>query len=501
NKYQTERLIDVELSKKDKEKLKHEEKKLEETIKKLREELDGEAGNVIYNNAFEWRFEFPEALDDEGNFVGFDVVIGNPPYYSLSKMRGFQSVFEKYSTYTKGADIYCLFYEKGWQILNNKGLLTFITSNSWLRSQYGEPLRKFFVEKVNPKVLINFEDVQLFEEATVESNILLVKKEVFTNQLKYVAVNGNTNDNLKNYFDRHGASSTDLDLMGWSLGNRIENELKKKIETHSTLIKNLDVTMNYGIKTGFNDAFFIDSNTKEKLLKENPQLTEFVKPAIRGRDISKYSLASNDVFLILIKNGWTNSITDEIDKESFLKNKFPSLYNHFRTINDTIKGKGKGLLLREDQGDYWWELRPCAYYDDFEKEKIIWGELSNKPKFAYDDNKLYANNTIFFIVGKNLKYLLAILNSKLSEWYFNQIATSSGMGTNRWLKYKVELLPIKDITEKEQKPIVILVDKILSAKKKNPQADTSALETEIDNLVYQLYGLTEEEINIVEGKV
>jgi adenine-specific DNA-methyltransferase len=138
-----------------------------------------------------------------------------------------------------------------------------------------------------------------------------------------------------------------------------------------------------------------------------------------------------------------------------------------------------------------------VYYEEFAKEKIVWGELSDQQKFAYDSDGLYANNTIFFITGKNLKYLLSILNSELAKWYFNEISTSSGMGTNRWLKYKIEQLPIKNISEQQQMPFINLVDKIIDAKKQDPAADTSALEKEIDQLVYQLYGLTEEEKQIV----
>ncbi len=168
-------------------------------------------------------------------------------------------------------------------------------------------------------------------------------------------------------------------------------------------------------------------------------------------------------------------------------------------IGESIQGKGKGLFARDDQGNYWWELRSCAYYDEFEKEKIIWGELSDQQKFAFDDQEYYSNNTIFFITGNNIKYLLAILNSQVAKWYFNEISTSSGMGTNRWLKYKVEQLPIKNIHEQDHQSIIFLVDQIITAKKLDPKADTTALETEIDQLVYQLYELTAEEIKIIEG--
>jgi adenine-specific DNA-methyltransferase len=183
--------------------------------------------------------------------------------------------------------------------------------------------------------------------------------------------------------------------------------------------------------------------------------------------------------------------------KSFSKT-YPSIYKHFKYVGETFQGKGKGLFNRDDKGDYWWELRPCAYYEEFEKEKIVWGELSDEQKFSFDDSGMFTNNTIFFMAGKDLKYLISILNSSLSKWYFNAISTSSGMGTNRWLKYKIEQLPIKQITPEEQKPFIELVDKILVKKKSGEE--TSELENQIDAMVYKLYELTADEIKIVESR-
>ena len=159
------------------------------------------------------------------------------------------------------------------------------------------------------------------------------------------------------------------------------------------------------------------------------------------------------------------------------------------------------IIERQDKGDHWSNLRNCVYLKDFEKPKIIWGEISDKPKFAYDDSNYYAEATTFIMTGEKIKYLLAILNSKVSEWYFNQISTTTGMGTNRWKKYKIELLPIKVPTEVEQKEIEDLVDQIIIIKKRDTNADIELLEKEINKLVFKLYGLTEEEIKIVEEAV
>jgi len=477
-------------------------KELTAEIGKLEAELEAIKSNKIYDDAFEWRFEFPEVLSDEGDFVGFDVVIGNPPYFSLSKIKDQSNYFASagYQTYSKSSDIYCLFYENGIQILKQKGLLTYITSNSWLRTQYGALLRKYLVEKANPLLLLNIEDKQMFEEATVESNIITIEKAIWNKQLQAVSLKEDFSHErpLQEYFAAHSIVVAELPESGWIIGNVLEVILKAKIENGSKTIKEFDYPINYGIKTGFNDAFFISTAIKEKLIKEDPQCQDIIKPALRGKDISKYNYTWKDIWVILIKQGCTNEKRRKEGAEEYFSKAFPSVYKFLKTTGENIKGKGKGLFARDDQGDYWWELRPCVYYEEFAKEKIVWGELSDQQKFAYDSAGLYANNTIFFITGKNLKYLLSVLNSELAKWYFNEISTSSGMGTNRWLKYKIEQLPIKDISEQQQLPFINLVDKILAAKKQDSAADTSGLEKEIDELVYQLYGLTEKEKQIVK---
>jgi len=480
-------------------------KKLTAEIKKLETTLEEVKNNKIYENAFEWRFEFPEVLNDDGEFVGFDVVIGNPPYFSLSTIKDQGSYFAEagYQSYSKSSDIYCLFYEKGIQIIRQNGLLSYITSNSWMQTQYGGLLRKYLAEKTNPLLLLNIEDKQVFEEATVESNIIIVAKETWNKQLHAVSLKADffLGASLQEYFTAHAIKIPELPESGWSVGNEKEIALKSKIERDSILLGQYGNPIYRGFTTGFNDAFFITTETKEKLITEDPLCADLIKPALRGKDIAKYSYNWKGIWLILIKQGWTNENRHKENAEQYFKRIYPSVYNFLKTTGETVRGKGKGLFERDDKGDYWWELRPCVYYEEFRKEKIVWGELSDRQKFAYDSEGLFANNTIFFITGNNLKYLLAVLNSSVAKWYFNEISTSSGMGTNRWLKYKIEQLPIKDISRQQQMPFVNLVDKILAAKKHDPATDTSNLESEINQLVYKLYGLTPEERRLVEGKL
>jgi adenine-specific DNA-methyltransferase len=467
--------------------------KLNNEIDKLTAEIEDIESGKIYKNSLEWRFEFPEVLNDNGDFVGFDVVIGNPPYFSLSKIKDkSQSLYfeNSYQTYIKGTDIYCLFYEKGSCILRKNGFLTYITSNSWLKTIYGDPLKKFLVTYLQPNKLLNIEDIQVFEEATVESNIIVIKKDKALESFNVASLMNNyiIGSSLDKYFDENCFEFKIPSTTEWIIGNEKSSKLKQKIELTGKSLKDFKITINFGIKTGYNEAFIINEETKNELISKDASSIEIIRPILRGRDLKRYGYAFSNVYLINTHNGVTRNNIERIK----VKEDYPLIYDHLLSFMPQVE-------QRQDQGKHWANLRNCAYLDDFEKPKIVWGEISDKPKFAFDESNYYAEATTFLMTGEKLKYLLGILNSKLSEWYFNQISTTTGMGTNRWKKYKIEVFPIKEPTEREELSLEKLVDKILTAKKNDSKADTSVLETEIDQLVYQLYGLTEAEIKIVEG--
>ena len=451
--------------------------------------------NKIYENAFEWRFEFPEVLDDEGKFVGFDVVIGNPPYISLSKVKEQSEYFSKarFQTYSKGADIYCLFYELGGIILKPFGLLTYITSNSWLRAIYGELLKQYFINNLQPIALLNIEDVQIFDEATVESNIITLQKAVHFGSFpvanlskEYSFVNP-----LSEYFENNKFDFIPPQTAEWFIGNQCSGLLKNKIESGSKLLREYNIRINFGIKTGYNEAFIIDKKIKNELIDTDMKNAEIIKPIIRGRDLKKYSYSFCNQWVICT----FPSLEINIDN-------FPSIKKYFLNFGksrlEQIGDKGS----RKKTNNKWFETQDSiSYWQDFEKPKIIWGEISDKPKFAYDDSNYYAEATTFIMTGEKLKFLLAILNSKVSEWYFKLIGTTTGMGTNRWKKYKIELLPIKQPSEELEKQIENLVNEILENNKKNLLAENTALENQIDQLVYRLYNLSSEEIQIIENSI
>lgn len=439
---------------------------------------------------FLWHLFFEDIFAaGEASPGGFDIIIANPPYLQLARIpaEAAQYKAEGYRTFEKTGDIYGLFYEQGLNLLKPGGLLTYITSNSWLQTQYGKPLRQLFVEQADPLTLLNFEDTRLFETAVVETNILIARRSTCQFQLQAVTVGADFDkekESLPAYITRNAFTISDLPAEGWAVGDEQASLLKKKIEEDGKKLGEWPISMNYGIKTAYNPAFVINGKIRSELLSQDAKNTEIIKPMLRGRDLSRYEYNFGDQWLIVSHNGVREQQIPRID----VIRDYPTLYNYLNS--DHFQ---PAIQQRSDQGLHWTNLRNCAYLTDFDKPKIIWGELSDEAKFTYDDAGHYLNNTIFMMTGESLKYLLAVLNSKVAQWYFEQIGTTSGMGTNRWLKYKIEQLPVPVPTEETEAQLTVLVDKVL-ALKKAANADTLAYEAQIDALVFRAYGLTETEM-------
>jgi len=466
----------------------------------------------------------PSPLTGEGKGEGgFDIVIANPPYVRQEDIKDQKPILQKqgYEVYNSTSDIYTYFYEKAHQVLGNQGVFCFITSNKFMRAKYGEKLRKFLQEKTLLKQIIDFGGHKVFESATVDTCIVIFEKQYptedktnppfskgglggFSNEVRLV----NISDDYQNSYDlavyitEKGfcIPQSKLSPQHWTLADDRVLRLKEKIEKIGTPLIDWDVRICFGIKTGFNNAFIIDTETQERLCKEDPKSAEVLKPILRGRDISRYSYKWAGLWLIKIESGWTNEHRDKKDPGQFFQETYPAVYGHLKSKGDS-KGKGKGLYKRDDQGDYWWELRDCNYYSSFENEKIIYPVIGSHGTFCYDSAGYFHNDKAFHLTGNNLKLLNSILNSKLVFWYLLKIGSGLGKEGFEFRKIFVEQLPIPKIPQSAQQPFITIVDQILSIKQKDSDANTSALERQIDKMVYKLYGLTEEEIKIVEKSV
>ena len=432
---------------------------------------------------FLWHTWFREIFDRGG----FDIVIGNPPYVQLQRLGFYTDKLQAagYETFARTGDLYCLFYEQALRLLSDGGVMAYITSNSWLKTIYGQPLRRYFVQHSTPVALLNFEDAQLFKEAIVETNILLALKGKHKVDTRAVAIGEDADGNKPLYEQllENGDILTDLTDKEWIIGSALEGSLKKKIEDGKKVLGSLNVNINFGIKTGFNKAFIIDKLETFIELMKDPSSKEIIHPLLRGRDLKKYSYVYNDQWVIFTKRG-----TDI--------NLYPAIKEYLFEYYDEIRPRNSNESTGRKPGPYqWFEIQDnVAYFREFAKPKILWGELSDAPKFSYDENGFYPEATLFFMTGEKLKYLLAILNSKVGEWYFNQISTTSGMGTNRWKKYKIEQLPIPNATPEQEQKIERLVEYVLWAnanlqENPGPEARQRAdyLEQIINGLVYELY--------------
>lgn len=255
------------------------------------------------------------------------------------------------------------------------------------------------------------------------------------------------------------------------------------------MLKDFDVNINGGFLTGYNEAFIIDEKKQQELIALDRKNAEIIKPILRGRDLKKYSFQVSGQWAICTFPSLNLSIDD-----------FPPIRDYFLTFGKSRLAQIGEKDSRKKTNNQWFETQDSiSYWQDFEKPKIIWGEISDKPKFGHDESGFYAEATTFLMTGEPLKFLLAILNSKVSEWYFNLIGTTTGMGTNRWKKYKIELMPIMEPSKSQEADLEKLVNKIITLKKQDPNTDTTHLENQIDQLVYQLYDLSDEEIRIIEG--
>ena len=266
-----------------------------------------------------------------------------------------------------------------------------------------------------------------------------------------------------------------------------------KMRARGTPLKDWDVKINRGVLTGYNDAFIIDDATRRALVEEDPKSADIIKPVLRGRDIQRYRAKWAGKWLIAT----LPSLELSIDEYPAVK-KYLLWFGEAR-LEQTGATLPDGTKLRKKTSHDWFELQDSiAYYQEFAKEKLFWIELVESGRFAYDDSGMYGEVTTFVMTGEGVKYLCALLNAQLIRWFLQHVAPTSGMGTLRWKKVYVEAIPIPNISAEEQRPFIRLVDEILEAKAADPDADTGELEREIDELVYGLYGLTEEENTAIE---
>ncbi|EAL2537322.1 class I SAM-dependent DNA methyltransferase [Campylobacter coli] len=485
------------------------EKEATKEFANLKKEYDN-IFNLESNHPFEWRFEFPEILDDDGNFKGFDLIIGNPPYIRQEELKELKPHLAKnYKVYKGTSDIYTYFYELGFNVLKENGILSFITSNKYTRAGYGEALREFLLKNVKVLEYTDLNGIKVFDSATVDTSILCFEKSKSKdNKFKYLAL---SNEILKTcaydiglYKDFAEFSQNSLSKESFTFSDENTSALKAKIERIGTPLKEWQGLNIYrGILTGYNEAFIITTEKRNEILAnckdeaEKERTAKLIRKMLRGRDIKRYSYEWAGLWVINTHNGYKNQNGEKVEVINI--EYYPSLKKHFDEFYPQLE-------KRTDKGLTPYNLRNCAYLDEFEKEKIVWNPVSGEYLFSCIKEHIFFNNSLFMMTLDvfSLKYILAFMNSNCYKWLITLKTNLIQTGSYAYgAKDKIERLPIPKINSKNEKlanELINLVDEILKAKEQDKNVNTQELENKINSLVYKLYNLTEEEIKIIENK-
>jgi hypothetical protein len=428
---------------------------------------------------------------------GFDVMIGNPPYIQLQKMGKETDILQEagFETFARTGDIYCLFYEKGFDLLKKGGTLTYITSNKWMRGGYGKSLRNYFT-KVNTQKILNL-GPGIFHSATVDTNIYVGTKEPFDNQVKGISI--------ENRFDISFLKDDELIPMqdvnedAWVVLDEADLKISRAFEKYGKPLKDWEIKINFGIKTGFNEAFIIDQAKRDELVAKDPKADELVRPILKGREIEKYYAEWSKDFIINTHNG-----VKEINLEPIDVNEYPSIKKHFESdeLWDRVK-------IRQDQGITPYNLRNCAYLFEFKKEKVIWKRIGSIMRFAYSNEEMYCLDSTCIATGEKIKYLTAVLNSRAGLYQLFKTSPQTGTGDQIISVQALEPLLVHYPSNEVEAKFNLMVDYILFIKKqKAPILEKVSNETIsrifediVDQMVYELYfedHMMEQKIDVMQ---
>lgn len=458
---------------------------------------------------FSWKNNF-SGIMSEG---GFDAIIGNPPYVrqeTISQQKEYLS--KNYKVYHSAADLYTYFIEKGVSLLKENGYMGIIVSNKWLKANYGEKLRSW-LKQLQIIEIIDFGDLPVFEDATTYPCILILRKSLSTKNFAATQVQSLDFDSLQSYVNEHSylVSKENLQDSGWSLASKDKDNIISKLKhTGKPLGEYVNDKLYRGVITGLTEAFVIDKEKKDELITKDKKSAELLRPFVIGRDIKRYAPLRTSRYLIFIPYGWTRTrIGEKKDAWNWFERTYPAIAAHLKPFE-------KDATKRYDKGEYWWELRACAYYDEFEKAKIMLPDISVKGNFTLDNNGgFYSANTVYFI-GESDLYLLGILNSKLVTFFYQSISPSIRGGYHRFFtQYSIQIPVIpKDKAGAIATKISTLIENMMALNKRlgeiadkktdektKLEEQVNKVDAEIDELVYKLYDINEKERKIIEDSL
>lgn len=426
---------------------------------------------------------------------GFDVVLGNPPYRRLQDNHGELADLYcncGYETFNRNGDIYCLFYERGNNLLKNNGHLCYITSNKWMRTGYGKELRAYLSKRTNPVILVNFGGIQVFESANIDTQILQFQKS--PNKYHTLCSEMKLKDakdflSLKQYISSNCSWSGFNGSGSWVIISDDVRSIKNKVEAKGTSLKDWNIEINYGIKTGFNKAFVISSEKRDEIVsncqndEERKRTEALIRPMLRGKDIKKYGYS------------WSNWLIALFPSRKFDINDFPAVKNFMLSFSkERLEQTGKTYIIngekiksrKKSNGDWFETQDSIAYWQDFDKPKIIYPNMTKYLPFYYDEQKYYTNQKCFIITGKHVSYLTAFFNSSLFKFCFYDDFPTLGEDRRELSKIFFEKIPVFDVDDNTDNKFHQLITDI-----QNNYSDDKA--KAIDQLIFDHYGLSQSE--------
>ncbi|AWG21062.1 restriction endonuclease subunit M [Flavobacterium faecale] len=396
-----------------------------------------ESKAVAGDKAFNWKEQFPSVFEKGG----FDVVIGNPPYVRQELFKEIKPYLEKnYKCYNSVADLYTYFIEKGIKhLIKTDGIYSVIVANKWMRANYAKELRIWLKEQ-NIIEIIDFKDLPVFADAIAYPCILTVGGNKKSENFVGVEVSTLLFPSLDQYVQSHKSTVNRFILRneGWSIADDKIMKIISRLTQEKLNIKEfISGKMYVGLKTGLNDAFIIDQQFYDSLILTSIKYKEIVKPYGVGRDLSRYGRPTINKYVICIPNKWTDTkgiFENEADALDWLSSEYELIHRHLMPFENRAR-------KRSDQGKYWWELRACDYYKEFQRTKIVYPEIASDGRFSIDSEETYFDMTTFIIASES-KELLGVLNSKLIKFLFFQMSSEIRGGFLRWKRQYVNNLPI-----------------------------------------------------------
>ena len=467
---------------------------IDEQLKEQHYTVDLSGINVSANtHFFLWHTWFDEVFNRPSGRNGFDIVIGNPPYIQLQNNGGeLAKIYQGYGFkgFARTGDIYCLFYERGYQLLREGGHLCYITSNKWMRAGYGEKIRGFLADNTNPILLVDFAGIKVFEGATVDTNILLFSKEKNEGKTLSVSLTKDVQlgrGELCQYVQQHATPSAFTTSESWVILSPIEQSIKRKIEAVGKPLKDWDIQIYRGVLTGCNEAFIIDEAKRAEILSncqsddERERTEAIIRPILRGRDIRRYGYDWAGLYIVYIP--WhfplhldpTITGASERAEEAF-KTSYPSVYNHLEGYKDILKKRNQAETgIRYE----WYALQRWGanYWEEFEKPKIVWGNLNLKGAYTHAPAGIYVNAPCPIIATENLA-ILHILNSNVADYYIRSLGVTRSGG---YFEYKPMFVG--------KLPIPLSID-YLQAFPETPSEDQERM---LQIMIYDIYNLSVEE--------